>query len=367
MVNVFVEEDCLVKALFFLNSFAGGGAERVCLNLAEQLYKQGIESEFITIFNKKPDYDIPDYIQIFCLKIEDKALECFEIIKKIPKVNAYISGKKYVLITAHVQPSQFLASLTTVGRKCLYVMHGSQHMTEKKSSWLYKTGLKLFLRKKKVVTVSEGLKSELTNEYGIPSESIITIYNPCPLSGTNNMPKSASPYGRKYILVMGRLEKEKNPMGALDLYNKGKIYEKYDLIYLGQGSLEDELKRRIGEYKLNNHVYLAGFKKKSAQWIMNASLLLSCSKYEGLPMNIVEALVYKVPVVAVDCRYGPREILTGDLAQYLINPEERPTESIKIIWSALEHYPKITAEYYEKFNVELIVQIYMSVWNNFFE
>ncbi len=65
-----------MKALFFLNSFAGGGAERVCLNLAKQLYKCNIESEFITIYNKEPDYDIPNYVHVFSLEIEDRPGEC---------------------------------------------------------------------------------------------------------------------------------------------------------------------------------------------------------------------------------------------------------------------------------------------------
>ena len=55
-----------------MNSFDGGGAERVCLNLAEQLYEYEIESDFIIVYDKKADYDIPDYIHVFSLGLKEK-------------------------------------------------------------------------------------------------------------------------------------------------------------------------------------------------------------------------------------------------------------------------------------------------------
>ena len=167
-----------MKALFFLNSFLGGGAEKVCLNLAQQLYKLNIESDFIIIYNKIPDYDIPSYVRIFSLEIEDKQGECFEIIKAVPRVNAFISSNKYVLITAHLQPSYLLASLTTVRNRTLYVVHNRWIRANRFNSWVYALGLKLILYRKRIVTVSKGLKNELTSKYGVSAENVVAIYNP---------------------------------------------------------------------------------------------------------------------------------------------------------------------------------------------
>lgn len=354
-----------MRALFFLNSFAGGGAERVCLNMAEELYKQGIESEFVTIFDSEPDYEIPGYMHIFPLKIKDKPLECLKIIEAVPKVNAFISGKKYELITAHVQPSQFLASLTLVGKKCFYVMHGRQSVG-KPGSLLSKIGLRFFLRGKKVIAVSKGVEYELNNKYGIRPEDTMTIYNPCVINKAEPEKEFQFPNGRPYILFMGRWEEEKNPMLALDLYWKGCFYERYDLVYLGKGSLEKKLKNQIKEYNLCNHVFMIGFQKNPMQWIRNASLLLSCSKQEGLPMNLIEALTCGTPVVATDCPYGPNEILTDELSKYLIHPEEEEEKSIAAIASALECYPEIVERYYDKFQVSLVVQNYLNAWKRCF-
>ncbi len=355
-----------MRALFFLNSFAGGGAEKVCLNLAKQLYKQNIKSDFIIIFDEKPNYDIPKYIKVFSLEIEDKPLECIKIAEAVPKVNAFISENKYVLITAHLQPSHFLASLTVVKNRCLYVMHKSRHRIDEHSSLRDRIKLKLFLGRKKVVTVSNGMRDELSCEYGVYSENITTIYNPCGIADLKNAKKYDSPHSRKYILVMGRIVEQKNPLLALHLYYKGRLYEKYDLIYLGKGALENELKRQIADYKMQDHVFLVGFQKNPEQWLMNASLLLSCSRQEGFSMVLAEALICGVPVVSTDCPYGPNEILTGELSKYLIYPEKEFNKSISVIASALESYPEITDRYYKKFDDSLIVQMYLNTWREYF-
>lgn len=327
-----------------------------------------IESDFITIYNIKPDYDLPDYIHVFSLEIDGNSpflKTFFKIVIGASKVDQFICGKEYGLISAHLQPSQFLSSLTKVGKNCLYVMHVTQQLVDKHNSWIYRMVLKIFFGRKKIVTVSKGLEDELIRKYGFHSENIKTIYNPCTVSALKSIPKLGSSR-RKYILVMGRLEEQKNPLLALDLYYKGCFYNSYNLVYLGKGSLERKLMNQIDIYKLQDYVYLAGFQKSPEQWIKNASLLLSCSKWEGFAMNLAEALICGTPVVASDCPYGPGEIMIDELAKYLIYPEKGIEKSISTIWSALKFYPEITKKYYEKFEDELIAQTYLNVWEKYF-
>ena len=331
-----------------MNSFDGGGAEKVCLNLAEQLYEYEIESDFIIVYDKKADYDIPDYIHVFSLGLKEPFLTRFSIVVRIPTINRFISGKKYVLITAHLQPAQQVASYTQAGDRCLYVMHGSQHLDDVKHSWYYKQRLRRFLNKRKVITVSEGLRKELSVEYAISSQNITTIYNPCKTNLIKLKEKKGILRARPYILVMGRLEEEKNPYLALDLYYKCGFCYKFDLIFLGKGSLGEGLQKRIDELNLQEYVFLAGFQKQFEQWLVNAALLLICSRQEGLSMSIIEALMVGTPVVSVDCPYGPGEILTEELARYLIYPEKQLEKSLSVISSALEYYPPIKEEYYAK-------------------
>ena len=337
--------------------------------MARQLHRIGMESDFIILYNSKQDFNIPEYIHTYSLGIDSKSPVIkiiLQIMQNISGVNSFLAGREYVLMTAHLPMAQILAAFTKGKKKCLYVMHGTQHLTDQKSSPFYKMGLRIFLRGKKIVTVSNGLRNELVNEYGIKPDHVITIYNPCSVSTIKAQAQTEFPHTRHYILVMGRLEKEKNPLLALELYVKGKIFHEYDLIYLGKGSLEEELREKIEEYRLQSHVHLMGFQSDVGKWFKNASLLLSCSRQEGLPLNLVEALICKTPVVATDCPYGPNEILTGELAKYLIEPEQNFQESIQTVVSALKFYPEITEAYYDKFEDDVIVQKYLDAWRKWF-
>lgn len=361
------EEVILIRALFFLNSLSGGGAEKVCLTLARRLFELNIESDFVTVFDKKADYDIPEYIHVFSLCLKEPFLTRLSMIRLVPKVNAFISDKQYILISAHLQPAYQLAAFTKAGKKCLYVMHVSQSLDDKNHSWFYKMKLRYFLKDKRIITVSKGLQAELNNEYGICQENITTIYNPCDVFLQKSGKKQRVLHHRPYILIMGRLEEQKNPLLALELYYRGSFYKNYDLIYLGKGSLENTLKRKIIAYNMQDFVYLMGFQKDTENWLINASLLMSCSKQEGLPLNLVEALMCGTPVVAADCPHGPKEILVGDLAKYLIHPENDLEESIAAVSRALNYYPEIAEEYFTKFDSGLIVKTYMDVWKKYFE
>lgn len=352
-----------------MNSFSGGGAQKVCLNIAKRLYELNVESEFIILYSSEPDYEIPEYISIFSLGIEESdsiIRKIFHIIKWRFKVNRYILDKEYILITAHLPMSHILASLTKIKRRCLYVMHGSQHLIDKYFSKCYGIGLRLFLSGKKIVTVSEELEKELKIEYGIPSKNITTVYNPSPLKTIKSENKYAFPHLKPYILVMGRLEEEKKPLKALEIYYKGNFYDNYDLIYLGKGTLEKKLRKQIAKYNLEKNVFLVGFQKEPERWLKNAALLLSCSNQEGCPMCLIEALICGTPAVFANDACGTKEILVGELEKYLINPEEDIDKSISVILSALENYPVITEKYYAKFDDALIVKQYMEVWKDNF-
>lgn len=342
----------------------------MCLNLAKELYQLNIESDFVTVYSADADYDIPPYIHIYCIGIHEGSslLSIFlGLVKSIPKVNAFIADEQYVLITAHLPVSHILASLTKQSKKCLYVMHVTQHLSDQYWSRGYRFILRNFLCGKEIITVSKGLEKELEHEYKIKKDKIEVIYNPCGLISLNNKSTINQSRKRPYILVMGRLEKQKNPELALKLYYEGKFYGKYDLVYLGKGSLEELLRKKISEYKLDNYVFLEGFQKEITPWLKDASLLLSCSRQEGLPMNLVEALVCGTPVVAMNCPYGPDEILVDELAEYLLDPENDVSENIKVIRFALTSYPAITDKYYSKFDGSLTVRRYLSTWNKFME
>jgi glycosyltransferase involved in cell wall biosynthesis len=59
------------------------------------------------------------------------------------------------------------------------------------------------------------------------------------------------------------------------------------------------------------------------EWYRRASIYVSGSRYEDLPMMLIEAKANGLPIVSFDCPAGPREIIRPDLDGFLIGNDGR--------------------------------------------
>lgn len=105
-------------------------------------------------------------------------------------------------------------------------------------------------------------------------------------------------------LVMGvvaRLEPEKRHdliLKVLTLLKEMPGVPKFVLLCFGQGSLDGQLKRRCVELGLAGDVHWLGYRSSIGQEMAGLDLLLSFSRAEGLPINLIEAGWAATPVFA---------------------------------------------------------------------
>ena len=97
------------------------------------------------------------------------------------------------------------------------------------------------------------------------------------------------------ILWIGRFEKEKDPLLALEIASKVSA----KLIMLGKGSLEHMLREQAVRLNLTDRVEFSGW-QDPAPYLARAGVVLSTSKHESFGASMVEALAVGVPVVAPD-------------------------------------------------------------------
>ena len=106
---------------------------------------------------------------------------------------------------------------------------------------------------------------------------------------------------RKYLFAMGRFVPEKNFHTLIEAF-AGLNQTEYKLVIAGDADMEDEYSRKLKSLAGDNGVILTGFVKGAAlqALLTHARLFVLPSSHEGLPISLLEAMSYGLPVLASD-------------------------------------------------------------------
>ncbi|MGC9222922.1 MAG: glycosyltransferase [Terracidiphilus sp.] len=107
-------------------------------------------------------------------------------------------------------------------------------------------------------------------------------------------------------LAVGRLEPVKDYPTLMNAFAHSQLTAQ--LLVLGAGPLERELKQMAAGLGLGQRVRFAGFSPDVARWMQGADGVVLTSRYEGLPMVLLEAGACGLPVVATNVP-GTREVV----------------------------------------------------------
>ena len=115
------------------------------------------------------------------------------------------------------------------------------------------------------------------------------------------------------ILSVGRLHEQKGfdmLLQAWDKVQRDKVQSTKDwtLRIVGEGPKRAELEAQMKSLQLQ-HIILVGRAENVADEYSEASLFVLSSRYEGLPLALIEAMWCGVPCIAFDCPQGPAELL----------------------------------------------------------
>ena len=167
----------------------------------------------------------------------------------------------------------------------------------------------------RLIAVSDGVRADLRGRLGLDKARIERIYNPFDFAAIRAESRApASTPGAPYILHIGRFAPQKRHDLLFAAFKA--LPPTYRLVLLTQP--DPWLAALIAEHGLVERVTVSGFQTNPYPWIAGAELLVLCSDHEGLPNVLIEALACGTRVVSTDCPSGPREILSGDLARYLV-------------------------------------------------
>lgn len=359
------------KIAFLISTLSGGGAQRFVSNLATYYANQGHDVH-IVLQKKEVSYQLPENITIHSLtsnnrKPRFKKLFKFVLGKRFRKlIKQQSAGKPFDLIISTMFGANLIASYSGIPNIVYRISNNLDHRLRKGTIRypLKRMWMRYLLKDQAIVVLNKEMKQHIIDTLNIAPNNISIIPQAFDFHYLREMAKqtdSNSP-GQPYILHIGRFQSQKRHDVLLKAYKAADIPHK--LVLLGQGRTRStqKLNTLINELGLKDQVIQPGFQDNPYPWIKNASLVVISSDYEGLSNVLIEALVLGTPVVSTAHISGPKDVMTGELSNFL-SPIGNPQALGENIKMALQHYPDIPRESYEQFNVENIARQYLDIFS----
>ena len=174
---------------------------------------------------------------------------------------------------------------------------------------------RLYRRADAIVAVSRGVAADVVAISGVAPERVHVVPNPVVTADIQARARECPDHpwlrapGPPLIVGIGRLTRQKDFPTLLRAFARVRSAVDCRLLVLGEG--EDRgtltaLGRRLG---IGADLDLPGFVDNPYGYLARADLFVLSSAWEGSPNALAEALALGIPVVATDCRSGPRELL----------------------------------------------------------
>ncbi len=310
------------KIAIISTSLGNGGAERFAALLSIILEKSNFEVHSI-IVNDFVDYQYAGKLY----NLGKLSTNPFLPIKKIKKgflLNRYLSENQIAIIIDNRTRNNFVRELIAKyiyrNTSVYYVVQNCKFEKYFPSS-VFLTRI-LYKKASKLVCVSKEIEERVNNDYNLTNTT--TIYNPFDFSSSQLTNKNRRT--EKYILFFGRFdEKAKNFSLMLEAFAISKIFQKgYQLHIMGEGNDLVFIQNKIQALQLHSFVKIIPFRSNPFAYVQQARFTVLTSHYEGFPLSIIESLALGTPVIAVDCRSGPKEVIVHGHNGLLVenyNPE----------------------------------------------
>ncbi|MGX2951575.1 glycosyltransferase family 4 protein [Ursidibacter sp. B-7004-1] len=290
-----------------------GGGEKVAVNLSNELVDY-YDVYLISLNSTNlPFYPINDRVNYINLGSGKKRIrEGF--ISNLLKLRKFLKDNQIELIFSIGVSTNVFMLLSTCFTKVKTVFCEHTNTAFKEPGKIHI--LQRYLGAKfanKIVTLTEEDKLSYINEYNIKTERIQSIYNwieefEQPLNIAYN------PAAKKLITV-GRFTQQKGYDLLVKVANK--LYKKHpDWVWDIYGTGEDAIKNELS--KLPN-IYLKGVVQGSYNIFPEHAIYVMTSYYEGLPLVLLEAKQFKLPIISFRCPTGPSEIIRDGENGFLID------------------------------------------------
>lgn len=302
------------EVIIATGTLGGGGAERVFLNIANNMAQQGICVR-ILVTGSRPaqSYPLDDNITVDKIK-SVKTNKFLKIIDKFFQFRRYFKTHEGCTVISFFPDVSAYCTLAGVGLKvCNVVSERNDPNTIPRKKYMKVIRNTAFRIADKCVFQTEEAKSYFP--CCVQKKGTI-IPNPLVAS---KLPKPKKVSERsKIIILAGRIVPQKNFKMMLEAWNVLKNeFPDYEVHIYGDttyqnGIFAEELEKYIQENGLKDMVKLKGFCTDIYEKMNDASIYVSTSDFEGMSNTMLEAMAIGTPTIATDCPIGGAKAIIED-------------------------------------------------------
>lgn len=363
-----------MKILHVIDSGGLYGAEKMLLSLAVECHRLGHEVTVATIVAPEDESD-PLGEAARGRGLDHRRFQMSDglNLRGAGEIQRYAKQQGFGIIHTHGYKANILLSLTPGrrGQRLVCTLHGWAAVGYRNRLWCYETLDRLLLRRfDRVVVVSEPMRRVASRH--VSGDRLEVIPNGIELveSSQQRAPMRQAPaQGTVRILAIGRLSHEKGfdrLVAATAILSASGM--KPLVTIAGDGDCRAALEQQIAATGLQGLVRLVGYVADVNKLYQEADLFVICSRTEGLPLVLLEAMAHRLPVIATPVgdipvvlghdRYGC--LLDDDSPQALADGIRRVAGSGGIAELASRASEHVRAEY----SAETMALRYCRVYEN---
>ncbi|HEW7554781.1 TPA: glycosyltransferase family 4 protein [Streptococcus pneumoniae] len=308
-----------------------GGGERVAVSLANELTKK-YEVHLIGITTKQSDLFFGINSQVKYSNFFDHRVRLSKNILKISKMlkKYFLDNEIEVAFGIGIFSNIFL-SLSGIGISTKVVL--CDHTNSITANRELSKKVQIYVGTKladKIITLTQEDRKNYIRKYGISENRIAYIYNwkenrlsniPYNDESTKIVTVGRFDYqkGYDYLIQVAKKVLAKMPDWTWEIYGSGKQDE------------VDKIRDLITENDLQDKLVIKGLEKNQDLIYGDKGIYVMTSRYEGLPLVLLEAQQYNLPIVSFRCPTGPSEIVEDGVNGYLIDCYDTDKMSEKLL------------------------------------
>jgi glycosyltransferase involved in cell wall biosynthesis len=315
-----------MRLTLVISGLGSGGAERVLSRLANCWVQRDHEVTLLTLSCEEPFYQLDSQVRHVALGVDFASSSLLEALRanamKLRSLRRAIADSGPDVVVSFLDTTNILTLFATLGMRLPVIVSeriDPFHNNELRRIWRVLRRVSYPLAAK-VVVQTEAVLARMKPLLG---KIVTAIPNPVVDSGARHRAHDASPAERKWIIGIGRLTEQKGFDLLLEAFARiAAKHVDWSLRILGDGPAFASLERQIRNLGLEGRALLLGRTSDPFPLLVESSLFVMSSRFEGFPNALCEAMACGLPVISFDCPSGPSEIIRNRVDGILLPKED---------------------------------------------